>query len=385
MTYQYAPNGLRTQKASGGVTIDYLLDSQSDYGDVIAEYANGTKAKTYTIGDDLISQTQGQATFYYGYDGLGSTRMLFADTGAVTDSYDYTAFGEIHGETGTTDNTFLFTGEQYDSNVGQYYLRARYYNQTIGRFTQMDTYQGSMSDPASLHKYLYTGNNPVNMVDPSGHFGVSLGGVSISLSIGSTLSAMGTGLSLWGAFDTGYMVGEFMSGQRSLSELSPKEIGISILMMYAGNRIAHFVPPKLREKIAKIPGRVRSRINLARCVERSVSGKCKNGWEHVLNEHLNSNKTGKSQFTISEIELEYLLQSPSVVAVIPEDLGSGAILQSKCGKPDRVSNRYRRVVKLPHYIGTDAKQGFKRTKILTVITDGFGNLLTAHPGGTCGN
>ncbi|PIE46462.1 MAG: hypothetical protein CSA42_08450 [Gammaproteobacteria bacterium] len=129
--------------------------------------------------------------------------MLFADTGAVTDSYDYTAFGEIHGETGTTDNAYKFTGEQYDSNVGQYYLRARYYNQAIGRFTQMDTYQGSMSDPASLHKYLYTANDPVNMVDPTGRFGiggVSLGGMGVSLS--TAVSAINTGYRVIGTLDT---------------------------------------------------------------------------------------------------------------------------------------------------------------------------------------
>jgi hypothetical protein len=46
--------------------------------------------------------------------------------------------------------------------------RAHYLNPLTGRFWTMDTYEGSQSDPLSLHKYLYCHDNPVDMVDPSG-------------------------------------------------------------------------------------------------------------------------------------------------------------------------------------------------------------------------
>ncbi|MBQ2744476.1 MAG: RHS repeat-associated core domain-containing protein, partial [Lachnospiraceae bacterium] len=52
----------------------------------------------------------------------------------------------------------------YDLLTNQYYLKARYYNPVIGRFTQMDTYHGD-----GLNLYAYVGNNPVRYVDPSGH------------------------------------------------------------------------------------------------------------------------------------------------------------------------------------------------------------------------
>jgi uncharacterized protein RhaS with RHS repeats len=49
-----------------------------------------------------------------------------------------------------------------------YYLRARYYNPATGRFLAMDPGQGDILNPATLHKYLYAGNNPVNASDPTG-------------------------------------------------------------------------------------------------------------------------------------------------------------------------------------------------------------------------
>jgi RHS repeat-associated protein len=63
----------------------------------------------------------------------------------------------------------LYCGEQYDSHLSQYYLRARYYDPANGRFNQLDPFGGNNSDPQSLHKYLYVHNNPVNGIDSSGN------------------------------------------------------------------------------------------------------------------------------------------------------------------------------------------------------------------------
>ncbi len=68
---------------------------------------------------------------------------------------------------GSTVNPFTFTGEQADPTTGLEYLRARYYDSEAGRFISRDPYGGG---------YLYTSNNPTNMVDPTGLYEISRAG-----------------------------------------------------------------------------------------------------------------------------------------------------------------------------------------------------------------
>ena len=120
-------------------------------------------------GTELVSQTQSGKTSYYLQDGQGSTRALTDSSGVVTDTYSYTAFGDLLDQTGTTENSYLYTGQQFDSLTELYSLRARYYNPTIGRFLSQDTYPYNFGNPVELNRYGYTANNPINAFDPSGN------------------------------------------------------------------------------------------------------------------------------------------------------------------------------------------------------------------------
>jgi RHS repeat-associated protein len=166
--YQYNSDGIRTQKTQNGVATKFIVDENRNYAQVLVE-DNPLQRVVYSYGDDLISQNRNGAWAFYHYDGLGSTRRLSNAAGVVTDAYDYEAFAETLNKTGSTANAYLFTGEQFDGSLNQYYLRARYYDQGSGRFTQMDSYQGNNADPVTLHKYVYTNSNPINGVDPSGY------------------------------------------------------------------------------------------------------------------------------------------------------------------------------------------------------------------------
>jgi RHS repeat-associated protein len=135
------------------------------YAQVITESKEDGTSVEYTYGNDLLND----GTHYFLTDALGSTRELVDDSEALTDSYTYTPYGKLISHDGDATNSFLFTGEQYDSEIKSYYLRARYYNPNIARFLSRDTYDGTQADPLSQNHYLYAGGNPVIYVDPSGH------------------------------------------------------------------------------------------------------------------------------------------------------------------------------------------------------------------------
>jgi len=181
---------MRVEKTVNGVETHYLLDKNRDYAQVLQETdQNGTIIVDYIYGDDLISQKRSSLTSYYHYDGQLSTRQLTNASANITDGYTYDAFGILLNMFGATENNYLYTGEQYDPNVGFYYLRARYYNASIGRFLTMDAFSGMQFEPASLHKYLYCEGNPVNDWDPSGEMDIALGttGITINISISKIL------------------------------------------------------------------------------------------------------------------------------------------------------------------------------------------------------
>jgi RHS repeat-associated protein len=188
MQYRYNDNGIRVVSTVDGVETRYLIDANRPYAQVLEEYsANGAVQVSYVYGNRLISEKQGGGRTFYHVDGLGSTRSLSDTTGNVVSTYNYEAFGELLNSTGGVSNKYLFAGEQYDSNLGDYYLRQRYYDTQAGRFSRSDTYEGRLGEPLTLHKYIYTHDNPVNGTDPSGLF--TSQEISAVTSILSTLAA----------------------------------------------------------------------------------------------------------------------------------------------------------------------------------------------------
>ncbi len=170
-TYEYDYQGNRTSKKTGDITFDYTVDLSSGYSQVL-KATNGTDTVYYTRGFELISRHEGTVASFYLYDGGLSVRALTDESGAITDTLVFDAFGNETEKTGTSANTYGFQGEEKDA-TGLYYLRARYMDPVSGTFTSMDTYAGSLSDPVSLHKYLFANSNPIMYSDPSGHYSLA--------------------------------------------------------------------------------------------------------------------------------------------------------------------------------------------------------------------
>ena len=171
---RYNGDGQRIQRVEGDQTTNYY------YQDDVVSYT--TDGKGEQISQDLLG-TDGNiigtqrytgndpAYYVYNKDVQGSTTNLLKDDGKADVSYRYEDFGETTsvGEN-TSSNETCYTGGRYDEMTGLYYLNARYYNPEDGRFLSEDTYRGEVNEPDTQHLYAYCANNPVNYVDPSGHF-----------------------------------------------------------------------------------------------------------------------------------------------------------------------------------------------------------------------
>ena len=181
--------GNRVQRDTAGTIVDFLVDPADPSGvpQVLEERdGSGSLLAAYVYGEDLIRLRQGSTNRYYHMDGIGSTRILTDAAGVVTDSYDYDAFGNLIDVSGSTENYYLFGGEQFDPDLGLYNLRARQMAPELGRFVSLDPFRGNLFDPRSLHGYTYAYNDPVNNLDPTGEF--TLASVSVGLNARSVLS-----------------------------------------------------------------------------------------------------------------------------------------------------------------------------------------------------
>ncbi|MEA5470215.1 hypothetical protein [Spirulina sp. 06S082] len=73
----------------------------------------------------LEAMIQGGETVSYTYDNSRVSQTI--ENGNVTDVYSYDAYGNLIDSVGNSENDYLFAGEQFDSNLDQYYLRDRFY------------------------------------------------------------------------------------------------------------------------------------------------------------------------------------------------------------------------------------------------------------------
>ncbi len=155
-SYVYWPSGLRMYKACGTEKNHFVWDGAS----LVYESAGAT---VYTRGTGLIAAHDGTDLSYYLFNGHGDVVQLADSAGAVTQEYDYDAFG-VEKDADTADaNPFRYCGEYFDADTGTYYLRARYYAPALGRFTSEDPAQDG------LNWYTYCAANPIFFVDPSGY------------------------------------------------------------------------------------------------------------------------------------------------------------------------------------------------------------------------
>jgi RHS repeat-associated protein len=95
-------------------------------------------------------------------------RALTDPNGNIVQTYQADEFGVPALTQGSSAQPFGYAGQQTDAESGFQYLRARMYDPSTGRFLSADPTFGALPSPLSLNPFLYTLDNPVTLVDPSG-------------------------------------------------------------------------------------------------------------------------------------------------------------------------------------------------------------------------
>ena len=232
---RYNGEGQMIQKVEGSKTTNYY------YQDGVVSYTtDGENSQTSqnligTDGNILATQRYGSDhTDYllYNKDIQGSSTSLVKENGSADATYQYTDFGEttINGDN-KVENEVCYTGGIYDQSTGLYYLNARYYNPEDGRFVTEDTYRGETNEPDTQNLYVYCADNPVNYVDPSGHW------IDTVLDVASL----------------GYSIKEFTS--------NPSWSKFGYLLWDVGATFIPFVPGSYSRKGAKITLKIADKVH----------------------------------------------------------------------------------------------------------------------------
>ncbi len=225
----------------------------------------GNITNKYLRGINLIASDIEGTTNYYLYNGHGDVVQLTQTNGTITKNYDYDAFGIEKDIDQNDTNPFRYCGEYYDTETGTIYLRARYYDPSVGRFITEDSYLGKIEDPLSLNLYVYCANNPIMLVDPSGNSGEAatwtgtmwwLCAVDGPIPAGDLI--YGVGVLATGAYEYGPAVvnnaPQVIDGMKNIGEKTGEAIkkGYNKLKDFAGGGNSSNLDPNKFDKVANI-------------------------------------------------------------------------------------------------------------------------------------
>lgn len=228
--YQSSPLGLASQSKTSG-SVYYTRDP------------DGTLISLRTGAGSV-----GVSHYYYEFDGLGSVVSLTDASGTVVNTYGYDPYGNLRGApTEAVSNPYRYTGGYQDAQTGLYKLGVRYYDSTLGRFTQPDP------SGQAANTYLYAGSDPANYTDPTGQDavytaylmrdqaielgGAILAGGNLGTVLGSLFGPIGT---LLGELDGG-IAAQIGSGILACG-VNAGDWCLLVFVFYTFNIFGHYIP-----------------------------------------------------------------------------------------------------------------------------------------------
>jgi len=159
MTYTGATQTERVTAGSTNFTYNVLGCGGASAG--VASNTGYTRDNKGQLVEERIPGVPNYTPYYYLFDGLGSVVGLTDGSGNVVNTYSYEPYGKLASSTGSVANPWLFASGYFDSQTGLYKFGMRYYDASIGRWTQQDPKPGP-------NLYEYASDNTTNRIDPSG-------------------------------------------------------------------------------------------------------------------------------------------------------------------------------------------------------------------------
>ena len=183
---KYGASGKRIERLEKDITTRYyytgdaLLYSTNEKNvleteNILDPAGSVIASKRFLDPSELGTEKYANKYYVFNYDARGSVTNVIAPNGSVVKGYDYDEFGNTE-QKGEADflNDITFTSSVADTSSNLQYMGARFYQPSTGRFLSQDSYSGNPYDPWTQHLYVYCGNNPTSMIDPTGHYSQEL-------------------------------------------------------------------------------------------------------------------------------------------------------------------------------------------------------------------
>ena len=174
----YNYDGKRIEKNDNGTVTNYFYQ-----GEVVLyttdESGNVTSHNIIGPQNNIIAtircENENEHSYFYNKDIRTSVSNIIDESGQAIASYKYGDYGKTT-KVGNLNfyNEICYTSGVYDELTGLYYFNSRYYNPDTATFITQDSYRGEIDSYETWNLYAYCGGNPINYVDPSGHFVVAI-------------------------------------------------------------------------------------------------------------------------------------------------------------------------------------------------------------------